>query len=168
MRSEVAGPGVTTEMATAWLEGEHRERAGAFGLTVLYDDRCPLCRRLQGWLGGQPTLVPIEFLAAASHEAFRRFPALDHGRTVTNLTVVAANGAVYQGEKAWLVCAWTLPRWRPVAEQLAGRGGRTLVRLFAHSVDGYRHRLIARSYGGGCAQCRFFPLRSAAPGPDAG
>ena len=155
---------VTTEFATAWLEGERR---GRVTLTVLYDDRCPLCRRLRTWLANQATVVPVEFLAAASPEAVRRFPALDHPTTVTVLTVVAADGALYQGERAWLMCAWTLPRWQPVAEHLSGRGGMSLVRVMAGWVDGYRHRLIARSYGGGCDKCR---LHAAVPpsGPQVG
>jgi hypothetical protein len=101
-------------------------------------------------LAGQATVVPIEFLAAASPEAVRRFPHLDHQRTITVLTVVARDGAVFEGERAWLVCAWTLPSWQPLAERL----------VLARSVDGYRHRLIARSYGETCAQCRI-----AAPPP---
>jgi predicted DCC family thiol-disulfide oxidoreductase YuxK len=138
-------------MATAWLEGERR---GPVPLTVLYDVRCPLCRKLRTWLAGQPTVVPIEFVAAASPEAMGRFPGLDHVRTVTVLTVVAADGAVFEGERAWLVCAWALPAWQAVAERLGTRTGMPLVRVFARSVDRYRLRLIARSYGEDCAECR--------------
>jgi predicted DCC family thiol-disulfide oxidoreductase YuxK len=144
-------------MADAWLQGECR---GRVGLTVLYDVRCPLCRRLRAWLAGQPTVVPIEFLAAASPAAASRFPYLDHRRTITVLTVVAADGAVFEGERAWLVCAWALPSWQPVAERLGTRSGLPVARLMARTADWYRHRLIARSYRGTCAPCRL-----AAPPP---
>ena len=77
-------------MAQAILEGGQR---GHTALTVLYDERCPLCRKLREWLGRQATTLPIEFVAAASPEARRRFPTLDHQRTITLLTVVARNGA---------------------------------------------------------------------------
>jgi hypothetical protein len=53
-----------------------------------------------------------------------------------------------------LICAWALPSWQSVAERLGTRTGLPLVRVFARAVDGYRHRLIARSYGGACEQCR--------------
>jgi predicted DCC family thiol-disulfide oxidoreductase YuxK len=142
---------LTPQMADAWWQGECR---GRVPLTVLYDLRCPLCRKLRAWLEGQATVVPIEFLAAASPEAVRRFPRLDHQRTITVLTVVAADGAVFEGERAWLVCAWALPSWQPVAERLGTRTRLPLVRILARTVDWYRHRLIARSYGETCAQCR--------------
>ncbi len=138
-------------------------------LTVLYDDRCPLCQRLKGWLSAQATLVPVDFVAAASPEANRRFPDLDHERTVTVLTAIDASGAVYEGERAWLVCAWALPRWRPVAERVGRRAGLPFVRVGARTMDRYRHRLLRRSYGGGCAEgadCRITaPPRWAAPDP---
>jgi predicted DCC family thiol-disulfide oxidoreductase YuxK len=143
---------MTFELASAVLEGDRRGRPA---LTVLYDERCPLCRRLRVWFGGQATLVPMEFIGAASTEARRRYPRLDHQRTVTVLTVVAANGAVYEGERAWLVCAWALPGWQPVAEHLASGPRLALVRVLSRSVDRYRHRLIAKSYGADCAtDCR--------------
>jgi predicted DCC family thiol-disulfide oxidoreductase YuxK len=149
------------ELASAVIEGGRRGRAP---LTVLYDERCPLCRRLKTWLAGQATLVPIEFLPAACAEAVHRYPRLDHSRTATVLTVVAANGAVFEGERAWLACAWALPGWQPVAERLGTRTGLPLVRIFSRTVDWYRHRLIVRSYGTSCDTCRVTaPPGAAAP-----
>src|SRR5438105_117367 len=104
---------MSIEMADAIVRGGER---GVSSLTVLFDRRCPLCRRLKEWLGEQPTMVPITFVAADSHEAHERFPDLDHSRTTTVLTVVDSNGAVYEGERAWLACGWALPAWQPVAE----------------------------------------------------
>ena len=139
---------LTTGMAVAIVQGGQR---GSISLTALYDDRCPLCRRLQEWLGEQPTLAPIEFLAADSPEAHARFPRLDHQRTTTVLTVVCSDGAVYEGERAWLVCGWVLPVWQPVTEHF-GTGLRLrLVRWAARGVDGYRHRLLSR--GEPCDRC---------------
>src|SRR4051812_28704788 len=99
---------MTSAMAEAIVQGGERRRPS---LTVLYDERCPLCRRLKEWLGDQPTLSPVEFLAADSAEAHARFPRLDHARTTRVLAVVTSNGAVYEGERAWLVCGWVLPTW---------------------------------------------------------
>src|SRR3712207_5188092 len=106
---------LTTPMAAAIVRGGQRPTTS---LTALYDERCPLCRRLKGWLASQATLVPVEFVAAGSPAAHPRSPYLDHRRTTTVLTVVVSDGAVYEAERAWLVCAWTLPTWRPVTEQL--------------------------------------------------
>jgi predicted DCC family thiol-disulfide oxidoreductase YuxK len=135
-------------MAEAIVQGGRR---GTRSLTALYDERCPLCRRLKAWLAEQPTLAPVSFVAAGSAAARARFPELDHERTTVVLTVVADDGAVYEGERAWLVCAWSLPGWQPVTEHL-GTGLRLrLVRVAARAVDGYRHRLMAREVA--CDRC---------------
>jgi len=146
-------------MAEALVAGSQaRDRS----LTVLYDERCPLCRRLKAWLAGQATLVPIRFVAAGGDTARRRFPELDHERTTTVLTVVTERGEVYEGERAWLVCGWALPGWQPLAERLSGRRGRRAAAIAARAVDAYRHRLMAldRSPDPTCERCRV-----AAPSP---
>ena len=141
--------GMSIEMATAVVTGGGRTD---LSLTVLYDERCPLCRRLRTWLGRQRTLHPIEFVAADSPEAHRRFPMLDHARTTRLLTVVASDGAVYEGERAWIVCGWTLPTWQPITEH-AGAGIRLrVVRMTARLIDGYRHRRLPPRDQ--CPQCR--------------
>lgn len=124
-------------MADAIVAGGRREQ---LVVTVLYDEHCPLCRRLKRWLAGQPTLYDVAFVAADSPEAHRRFPDLDHGRTTRILTVVASDGAVYEGERAWVVCAWALPAWQPVTEGLGGAIPLRLVALAARAVDVCRHR----------------------------
>ena len=128
---------ITSAMADAIVAGGRREQ---LALTVLYDERCPLCRRLKAWLGRQATLPPFEIVAADSTEARRRFPDLDHRRTTRILTVVTSDGAVYEGERAWLVCGWALPGWQPVTESLGGRFRLRLVALAARTADVYRHR----------------------------
>jgi predicted DCC family thiol-disulfide oxidoreductase YuxK len=127
---------ISTEMARAILQGGER---GTTSLTVLFDRRCSLCRRLKEWLGEQPTLVPIAFVAADTHEAHELFPDLDHRRTTSVLTVVDSNGAVYEGERAWLACGWALPAWQPVAENFSSGVRLRIVRVAARVVDGYRH-----------------------------
>jgi predicted DCC family thiol-disulfide oxidoreductase YuxK len=158
---------VTPAMAVAIVEGggDHRRPP----LVLLYDARCVLCRRLKTWLAQQATLVPVVFVAAGSPAAQRRFPDLDHERTTTVLTVVAADGAVYEGERAWLVCAWSLPRWRVAAEHFGTRARLPLVRTAARAVDWYRHRLIARSYGEDCGdRCDVTAPAPAWPPPESG
>jgi predicted DCC family thiol-disulfide oxidoreductase YuxK len=122
-------------------------------LTVLFDQRCPLCRRLRAWLASQSTLVPFEFLAAGSPQARGRFPDLDHERTTTVLTVIAANGAVYEAERAWLVCAWALPRWQPLAEHLGTRPRLLAVKTATRLIDRHRQRKLTSLYGPSCDSC---------------
>jgi len=148
-------------MAEAIVAGGQRD---GLTLTVLYDERCPLCRRLKRWLADQPTLSSITFLAADSPTARERFPELDHPRTTQTLTVVASDGAVYEGERAWLMCAWVLPGWQPVAEHF-GTGFRLrMVRVATRLVDGYRHRFALGGGGGRGAACERCSI-AAPPGP---
>lgn len=136
---------ISAGMADAIVAGGTREQ---LTVTVLYDERCPLCRRLRAWLARRPTLHPITFVAAGSPEARRRFPRLDHPRTTRVLTVVTSDGAVYEGERAWLVCGWALPAWQPVTEGLGGPLRLRLVALAARTADVYRHRIAEP-----CTEC---------------
>ncbi|MFL6258347.1 MAG: thiol-disulfide oxidoreductase DCC family protein [Thermoanaerobaculia bacterium] len=88
-------------------------------LTVLYDDRCALCRRARAWLADQPKYVSMAFLPAGSNEARRRFPDLDHGSSLEELTVVGWGGEVYRGAKAWVMCLWALKKYRSASLRLS-------------------------------------------------
>ncbi len=56
-------------------------------LTVLYDERAPCVDGSGQWLANQPLLVPTDFVAAGSAQARDRYPALDHARTLEEITV---------------------------------------------------------------------------------
>jgi predicted DCC family thiol-disulfide oxidoreductase YuxK len=90
-----------------------------FVLTVLYDPECGLCRRAHGWLAEQSKIVELIFVPCASEEARKRYPKLDHDLTKKDLTVVADDGAVYFGPKAWLMVLWALTRYRDWAYRLS-------------------------------------------------
>jgi len=107
-------------------------------LTVLYDAGCGLCRTARSWLGSRPQLVPLEFVAAGSAEARRRYPALDPADTLANITVVADDGGVYVGDAAWLICLWALDGYRGLAARLARPGLRPLARRVATSAGSLR------------------------------
>lgn len=72
---------------------------------------------------------------------------------MTTLTVVAANGAVYEGERAWVVCAWSLPGWQPVAESLGSRPALLAVRVLARALDRHRRHAVTSGYRPGCDTC---------------
>jgi predicted DCC family thiol-disulfide oxidoreductase YuxK len=112
-------------------------------LTVLYDSGCPLCGYFRGWLAAQPKLIPLELVPAESAEARARFPTLDHGRTMQEITVVGDDGSVWTGASAWVMCLWALGEYRPLAERLATPHGMTMARAMALSAAGLRH-LLAR------------------------
>jgi predicted DCC family thiol-disulfide oxidoreductase YuxK len=119
------------------------------GLTVLTDPGCPLCRSFAGWLERQPLLVPLEVVSAGSDEAHRRFPALDHDRTLEEVTVVGADGAVWVHEHAWVMCLWATRSYRGLAERLADPRLLPLARGAAFGAAGLRHLLAGRMTPGG-------------------
>ena len=125
------------------------------GYTVLYDPGCPLCSRFRDWLVRQPTLVPLELVPAASDEARRRFPTLDHARTLREVTVVGDDGSVYVREHAWVVCLWATAKHRPLAERLATPSGLPLARGAAYAAAGLRALSSGGrggDYGAGCVR----------------
>src|SRR5215208_5860067 len=89
-----------------------REATVATHLTVLYDARCDFCRSVRAWLEGQPKYVPLRFAAVGSERAQALFPALEHAATLGEITVVRSDGAVYRGERAYLMVLWALRRYR--------------------------------------------------------
>jgi len=113
------------------------------GLTVLTDPGCPMCRRFADWLGRQPTLVPLELVAAGSDEARRRCPALDHDSTLEVITVVGSDGSVWTQEHAWVMCLWATRPYRGLAQRLSRPQWLPVARAAALSAAGLRH-LISR------------------------
>ena len=109
--------------------------------TVLYDSRCRVCRTAKDWLSHQDQIVPLELVAAASPEARRRFPSLDHERTLSDLTVVADTGEVWYGSKAFVVCLWALRDHRDLARRLSSPRLLPLARRFFDAVSTGRRLL---------------------------
>ena len=109
-------------------------------LTVLYDPGCPLCRHVKGWLEKQRKLVPMEFVPAGSRRARSRFPALDHGRTLREITVIGDSGQVYEGSAAWVVCLWALHRYRVMSHRFSTPAGAPLAKGMVLAAARWRAR----------------------------
>ncbi|MFF8842523.1 thiol-disulfide oxidoreductase DCC family protein [Streptomyces sp. NPDC015127] len=107
-------------------------------LTVLYDADCPLCVHLRNWLLRQRPLVPLRTVPAGSAEARRRYPELDHARTLREITVIGDKGQVYTGQAAWVVCLWALADHRSKAHWLATPAGAPFVRVTMLAAAKYR------------------------------
>lgn len=123
------------------------ERVPVRGLTVLYDARCSLCVFLREWLGRQRQLVPLDFVAAGSEEARRRFPSLDHRATLEEITIVGDGGQVYRGSAAWVVCLWALREHRPLAHRLSTPAGAGLARGAVLAATKWRGAHYGRGAG---------------------
>ncbi|MFD9336391.1 thiol-disulfide oxidoreductase DCC family protein [Streptomyces sp. NPDC060028] len=107
-------------------------------LTVLYDANCPLCVHIRHWLLAQPWLVPLRLVPAASFEAQRQFPQLDHASTLREITVIGDAGQVWTGTDAFIVCLWALAEHRPRANWLATPAGRPFARAAMFTAARWR------------------------------
>ncbi|MEU0628596.1 DCC1-like thiol-disulfide oxidoreductase family protein [Streptomyces sp. NPDC005989] len=114
------------------------QRLSVERLTVLYDARCSLCLHLRQWLMKQRQLVPLDLVPAASAEARRRFPGLDHAGTLDEITVIGDRGQIYRGTSAWIVCLWALAEHRPRAHWLTTPAGRPFARATVLAAAKYR------------------------------
>src|SRR6476659_4659563 len=114
-------------------------------LTVLYDARCNLCSHLRAWLETQPAYVLLAFVPAGSQEAQRRFPALDHAATTSELTVIGDDGAIYIEAKAFIMCLWALRDYRAWSLRLSSPDMLPLARRVVLWVAQNRFRFGSRS-----------------------
>jgi predicted DCC family thiol-disulfide oxidoreductase YuxK len=110
-------------------------------LTVLYDPRCGLCCRAQGWLLNQPKYVDLAFVPINSEEAWHRFPQLNHARSLNELAVIDERGAVYWDAKAWLMCLWALREYRPWSVRLSSPELLPTAKRVISMISENRHRL---------------------------
>jgi len=116
-------------------------------LTVLYDENCGICRTARRFLDSRAQLVPLEFVAAGSEEARRRYPTLDHAQTLKEITVIGDDGAVYVDDSAWLMCLWALDGYRGLAARLSQPHLRPLARRVVTATG----RVAGvRNYGEAC------------------
>ncbi len=123
-RPAPAGPHPAYDTARHPLSREYDAgRVPLRKLTVLYDADCPLCTYVRDWLVERPQLVPLEFVPAGSPAARTRFPGLDHGSTLSEITVVGDGGQVYRGAAAWIVTLWALRDHRRLAHRLSTPSG---------------------------------------------
>ncbi|MFC8917468.1 thiol-disulfide oxidoreductase DCC family protein [Streptomyces sp. NPDC047821] len=122
-------------------------------LTVLYDAHCPLCVHLRHWLARQAQLVPLDLVPAASAEARRRFPGLDHRSTLAEITVVGDGGQVYRSTAAFIVCLWALAAYRSRAHWLATPAGMPFARVTVLAAARWREGRAPGGRGCGDGRC---------------
>ena len=88
-------------------------------LYLLFDWECALCRNCCRWLGRQPAFIELHFIPLQSPEIGRRFPGVEKLNLRERLAVVSDEGAVYQGQYAWIMCLYALRDYRAWSQRLA-------------------------------------------------
>jgi predicted DCC family thiol-disulfide oxidoreductase YuxK len=108
---------------------------------VFYDGECGLCRRVREWLASQPAYIKLVFHPFQSEAAHRLCPDLDRFRPSEQLIALADDGALYSGEKAWLICLYALRDYRRWARKLATPALRPLAQRLCMMVSHNRLKL---------------------------
>ena len=111
-------------------------------LTVVYDEKCALCRRCRHWLETQRTLVPMRFLGAGSDEAQRLYGTLPW--LGADLVVVSDSGDAWVGPPAFLMCLWATDEYRLWSYRLSGKALAPMAERFFHMVSKQRGRIGRR------------------------
>ena len=102
-------------------------------LTLVSGPAWPLGTRVRGWIELQPKHVPIDFLAPGSAALLARFPGIAPAPE-DELVAVSDDGAVWRGDKAWVMTLWAMRRWRPWALKLAAPARLPHARRFVRGV----------------------------------
>ena len=110
-------------------------------LTVIYDDRCALCRRAARWMLRQPAWVPIEAIPMSATETRRRFPQITYRLERDQFVVVDDAGGVYADTDARILVLWALCDWRRLALRLSRSGWRELAARIFDGIARNRYRM---------------------------
>lgn len=108
-------------------------------LTVIYDDSCGFCTKAAVWLREQTAAVALDLIPRSSPRVQQRFPGLS--RLGDELVAVGDDGAVYRETKAWLICLWALPAYRPWSFRLSTPTLMPLARQAFQLLSTNRHAL---------------------------
>jgi len=108
-------------------------------LTVFYDPNCGLCSRVGTWLLAQPRLLGLR--VAPSSSLARIYPELAARGLRDELIVVSDEGAVYLGDRAWLMCLYALKCYRQWAQRLARPALLPFARQAFTILSANRHRV---------------------------
>ncbi len=105
-------------------------------LTVIYDEKCELCRRCRHWLATQPTYVELNFLACGDRRVTELYQ--DYPFFRTELMVLTDIGQAWIGPEAFLMCLWATRRWRAMSFRMTGTAFAPLAERFFHALSDNR------------------------------
>ncbi len=107
-------------------------------LYVFYDPDCGLCAGVRRWMEGEEAFLDVRFVPFDSEPARDLCPDLLARGGDREIVVMADDGRLWQGGDAWIVCLWTLRRWRRWSHRLAGGTLRPLARRLCHLISSKR------------------------------
>lgn len=132
-------------------------------LNVLFDAECQFCVRCAKWLRSQPQYVQIRVIPMQrATGALAALVAREGGQEVL---AVSDEGAVYKGDRAWLVALWALKRYRGWSHRLASPALRGFTRRLYRAVAEHRTD-ISRWVGPGMSDESIANALGFVPEPD--
>ncbi len=111
-------------------------------ITVFYDGHCGMCCTFHEWVNRQERSVKIHFVAYQSPEAEIRFPGI--GRLEPDREMIVrdeADGTIFRGAEAWVLCLASLTEFRPWAERLSSPVLLPVAKKTCHHLALNRHKL---------------------------
>lgn len=100
-------------------EGQRRKAV------LIYDGRCPVCRRMIEWIKANEKKGSFEFLPC-SEEVRKRFPSIKKALCMQAMQLILPDHKVLSGEKALPEILKRLRRFAPLAEIFKLPGSKTL------------------------------------------
>jgi predicted DCC family thiol-disulfide oxidoreductase YuxK len=107
-------------------------------LTILYDERCEICRRCRDWLLTQPCFIEVELVPAGSIEAKERFGDLTWAGK--ELIAIDETGRMWIGPSAFLASLWATRRYRAWSYRLSSPAMASFAEDFFRWVSRRRDR----------------------------
>ena len=134
-------------------------------LTVIYDEKCELCRRCRHWLASQPTYIDMQFYACGDSRVSELYG--DYPWYRIELMVVSDGGQAWIGPEAFLMCLWATRRWRAMSFRLRGNAFAPLVERFFHALSDNRATIsgMLRSHDCEGSSCSTNAQNPLAPSP---
>jgi predicted DCC family thiol-disulfide oxidoreductase YuxK len=86
---------------------------------ILYDAQNEFCLRCRAWLATEPALLPLEFIPYQAPELLAKFEGIQPYLAQNSLLAVTAQGAVYTGPQAFIMCLYALENYRDWAARLS-------------------------------------------------
>jgi demethoxyubiquinone hydroxylase (CLK1/Coq7/Cat5 family) len=88
---------------------------GTDALTVLYDGACPLCAKEISHYQGLTPLCPVQWVDVSQLPDGDVTPGLSRDQALARMHVIAPDGSVISGARAFVAMWERLPRWRWLA-----------------------------------------------------
>ncbi len=116
-------------------------------LTILYDSKCGICRRIRVWLAQQDAYVPLVFVPLQDEFVEARFPGIGALKPDEQLIAISDTGEVWRGVNGWIMTLWALREYRNWSFRMANPLLKPFARSICHGISQNRRRISQWIFG---------------------